>query len=137
MTTHSETEATKKVRILLNALSDAGLVLDSAAKALIVRSGYKNLDPMEEHLVRAIESSNTLLQAYNLAESVLTSDPKFQDLRNNVFEIITGLNAAAISLIAKSPTIESLEASSHKAAIDSATAFQTSVRFFDMIYQYS
>jgi hypothetical protein len=137
MTTHSETEATKKVRSLLNALSDAGLVLDSAAKALIVRSGYKNLDPMEEHSVRAIESSNTLLQAYNLAESVLNSDSKFQDLRNNVVETITGLNSAAISLIAQGPTIESLEAALHNAAMNSATAFQTSVRFSYMIYKYS
>ncbi len=131
------TNNSDQVRVLLNALSDAGCALDSASVELIVRSGYKNLDPIEKISERAIESSNTLLQAYNLAESVLTSDPKFQDLRNSVFEIITGLNAAAISLIAKSPTIESLEASSHKAAIDSATAFQTSVRFSDTIYQSS
>jgi len=131
------TNNSDQVRVLLNALSDAGCALDSASVALIVRSGYKNLDPIEKILERAIESSNTLLQAYNLAESVLTSDPKFQDLRNSVFEIIKGLNAAAISLIAKSPTIESLEAASHNAAMNSATAFQTSVRFSDMIHQSS
>ena len=102
-----------------------------------MRSGYKNFDPIEKISVRAIESSTTLLQAYNSAESVLTSDPKFQDLRNSVFEIIAGLNSAARSLIAKGPTIESLLLASHKAAIDSATAFQTSVRFSNMIYQYS
>jgi hypothetical protein len=137
MTTHSETEATKKVRILLNALSDAGCALHSAVVALRVRIGYENLDLMAEHSVRVIESSTTLFQAYIVAANVLNSDEKLQDLKNIVFETITGLNAAAISLIAKRPTIESLEAASHKADITSATAHQTKVRFSDTIYKYS
>ncbi|MEX0597369.1 MAG: hypothetical protein WD512_12820 [Candidatus Paceibacterota bacterium] len=41
-----------------------------------MRSGYKNLDTMEECLVRVIESSTTLLKAYINAASILNSDTR-------------------------------------------------------------